>query len=340
MKTKIVPAGLAAAALAVALAVSCSRPMIAAFGSNSEVVIVTSPRASEQGSVLKSILEREVLTVQYEKAFEVRLVTTGDIRPERSRKNIILLDYLEPGGIISDAILSMAGPDKAAFQEGRRNLEAFQDRWARGQVVMLVAAPRPQDLDGLLARDSDRVYGFVENAVQARLNRAIFYAGEQQAASKRLGEKYGWTIRLPEGYEIDETFASQRVVKILKDRPARMITVYWEGGGAWDTSATCVERKKMLAWEFWDEDEVVADALTVGKGTFNGLESTLLSGTWENKKYTIGGVFAAYCFFCDECGRNYCVDASVFAPGLEKLPAIRELRAILTTFDCCAHAPK
>jgi hypothetical protein len=29
------------------------------------------------------------------------------------------------------------------------------------------------------------------------------------------------------------------------------------------------------------------------------------------------------------------VDATVFAPGLEKLPLIRELKAVLSTFQCC-----
>jgi hypothetical protein len=338
MKTNLIATGLVICIGALSVLAGCSKPMIAAFGSNSEIVILTGPKANEQGVVLKSILEREVLTVQYEKAFEVRLVSTGDIRPERNRKNVILLDYLQPEGMITDAVLSLAGADKSAYRDGRRNLKALHDRWAKGQVVLLIAAPTRQDLEDLLARQADAIFSFVENAVQTRLNRALFYAGEQQAATERLAQEYGWSLRLPDGYEIDETFASQRVVKILKDRPARMVTVYWEGGGAWDSAATCVERKRMLAWEFWDQDEIVEDNLSITQGTFTGQESTVLSGTWENKQYTIGGVFATYCFYCEECKRNYCVDAAVFAPGLEKLPAIRELRAILVTFECCKPA--
>lgn len=313
----------------------CQRRLIAAFGSNSEIVIVTSERCADEAATLRAILEREVLTVQYEKAFMVRVVTSGDVKSEESRKNIILLDYLDPGSSVSGKILDLAGREKEALARGDINRKAVNERWARGQVVMLIAAPSKEGLDRLLAEDADPIFSFVSDQVQARLNRSIFDAGEQQAVTSRLAADYGWSLRLPTGYDVDEAFASQRVIKMLKDKPARMITVYWEGGD-WDDRATnCLERKKMLAWEFWDQDEIVEETLDVQQGVFLGHQGSVLSGTWENKKYTIGGFYVTYCFTCEECGRNYVVDAAVFAPGLEKLPLIRELKAVLSTFECC-----
>jgi hypothetical protein len=237
--------------------------------------------------------------------------------------------------LLTDTILGLAGNDKQGFLEGTINRRALDDRWSKGQVVILLAAQTRQELDSLLARQSDEIFDYVSGAVQARLNRSLFYAGEQTAASERLAGRYGWTLRLPTGYEITETYASQRVIKILKDKPARMITVYWEGGQWEDRQATCLERKKMLAWEFADQDEVVEESLQIQEGAFVGHDATIMTGLWENKKYTIGGVFVSYCFKCDECNTNYLVDAAVFAPGLDKLPLMRELRAILLTFECC-----
>ncbi len=322
--------------LVVLLLVSaCQRRMIAAFGSNSEIVIVTSPRCADEAAALRTILEREMLTVQCEKAFTVRVIASGDVKAEQNRKNIVLLDFLDPPGRVSDKILSLAGADKDAFRQGSLNRKAVRERWARGQVVMLIAAPTEDDLGQVLATDADRIFSFVSAEVQARLNRSLFDAGEQQALSERLAADYGWSLRLPTGYEVDESHTSERVIKILKKRPARMITVYWEGGVWNDRAARCLERKKMLAWEFWDQDEIVEGTVEVQEGTFLGHEGVVLSGTWENKKYTIGGFYVTYCFTCEKCRRNYVVDASVFAPGLEKLPLVRELKAVLTTFECC-----
>ncbi len=320
--------------LGICLIAYCSKPMIAAFGSNSEVLIVTTPRCTDQASKLKQVLEREIITVQYEKAFNVRIVTTANLRTELSRKNVLLLDYLTPESDLEARIKDVAGSHFEALRNGDLNTYVVYDRWARGQAVMIVAAATKQDLTDLLEKESEEIFDFVSSSVQTRLNRALFYAGEQKAASQRLLDTYGWTLRLPTGYKIDESFASERVVKILKDKPARMITVYWEGGSWTDRMRTCVERKRMLAWDYWDEDEVVDETLQIREGDFVGYRATVLSGTWQNRKYTIGGIFVTYCFDCPESGRHYVVDAAVFAPGLDKLPLLRELKAILSTFKC------
>jgi hypothetical protein len=321
------------------LGAACSGPQIAAFGSNSEVVIVTSPRAAEEGQLLKTILEREIVTVQYEKAFEVKLITTGDAKSDRNRKNLILMDFLEPREDLAGSILGLASGDRQAMTGGELNLKTIEDRWAKGQAVMLIAAPTKQDLNRLLSEEADRVFRYVSDQVQARLNRSIFYGGEQEAATARLAEKYGWSLRLPTGYEIDESYAGQRVVKILNDQPARMLTIYWEGGEWTDRESSCLERKRMLAYEYWDQIELVDETVQMNEGDFLGHECTVLTGNWENRRFTIGGIFVTYCFRCDKCGRKYVVDASVFAPGLDKLPLIREVKAVLASFRCCQEIP-
>lgn len=317
---------------------ACQEQMIAAFGSNSGITIVTTARSETAARILAESLGREIVTVQYERAYDVTLVTTGDIKNQDSRKNIIVIDFLEPPSKVSDAILDLSAGRRDDLRSGRANIFHRQDRWAKGQVVVGITARTEAELNEFVTERSEDVFRYVEAVVQARLNRSLFEAGEQPLVTERLAETYGWSLRLPPRYEVDEKFAAERVIKILNDKPARMVTVYWEDGEWGDRSATCLERKKMLAWEFWDEDEIVEEALEVKEATFLGSPAVHLTGTWENKKYVIGGTFTSYCFTCPECGRNYLIDASVFAPGLDKLPLMRELEAILVTFVCqCAR---
>jgi len=84
--------------LSLTLTLACQEQMIAAFGSNSGITVVTTPRCEAIARQLAASLEREVVTVQYEKAYDVTLITTGDTNNQDSRKNIILIDYLEPLG--------------------------------------------------------------------------------------------------------------------------------------------------------------------------------------------------------------------------------------------------
>jgi hypothetical protein len=321
-------------ALALSCALACSEPMMAAFGSNSEITIVTTSRSEGPARKLAASLEREVVTVQYEKAYTVTLVTTGDLKNQNSRKNIVVIDYLEPPDNLSKAILDLAASAKDELMEGKSNMFHRDDRWARGQVVVGITAPTAAELDEFVTGKSDEIFDYIADVVQARLNRSLFLAGEQELVTQRLAETYGWSLRLPPRYEVDEKYAAERVIKILNDRPARMITVYWEDGDWESPETTCLDRKKMLAWKYWDEDEIVDGTLEVDKGDFVGMPAVHLTGNWENKKYVIGGTFTTYCFTCTKCGRHYVVDAAVFAPGLEKLPLMRELEAILVTFKC------
>ena len=323
-----------AVSLSCMLTLSCQEQMIAAFGSNSGITIVTTPRCEEIAKDLAASLEREIVTVQYERAYDVTLITTGDVKNHDSRKNIVVIDFLQPENSLSRTILDLAGQAKEDVRAGKTGIFHREDRWAMGQVVVGITAPTEAALRELVTSRSEEIFRYIERVVQARLNRAIFNAGEQELVTERLAATYGWSLRLPPRYEVDEKYAKERVIKILQDKPARMITVYWEDGDWGEREATCLERKKMLAWKYWDEDEIVEDALEVSEATFGGVSAVHLTGTWENKKYVIGGSFTSYCFTCPDCGRNYFIDAAVFAPGFDKLPLMRELEAILVTFKC------
>lgn len=324
--------------LSLTLTLACQEQMIAAFGSNSGITVVTTPRCEAIARELAASLGREVVTVQYETAYDVTLITTGDTKNQDSRKNIILIDYLEPPSDVSKSILDLAAGRRDDVRSGRSGIFHREDRWAMGQVVVAITAPTQDALRELVTQRSEEIFNYVETVVQARLNRSLFKAGEQPLVTERLAANYGWSLRLPPRYEVDEKYSTDRVIKIKQDKPARLVTVYWEDGRWDDRGATCLERKRMLAWKFWDEDEIVEDALETSETTFLGSPAVHLVGTWENKKYVIGGMFSSYCFSCPECGRNYLIDAAVFAPGLDKMPLMRELEAILVTFTChCAE---
>lgn len=319
--------------LGVTLGFCCGKQMIAAFGSNSGIAIITDRRCHDEAIQLKRLLEREVLTVQWEKSFEVEIVLFSGKREELNYKNIIILDYLSPKSRLEGKIKAVAGKDFERLRKGDKSFATKYDLWATGQVVMVMTAPTRDALDFLIEREDERIFNLVEECVQTRLNRSLFYPGEQKDVSDRLLAKYGWTLRLPTGYEVNERYAKDGVVKILKDQPARMITV-WALPCSQYGNPELLDLKRKLAWDYWDQDVVVEENLKIDKAKFGGRAATVISGRWENEKYTIGGIFETYGFQCQECQRYYIVDLAVFAPGLAKLPLLRELRAIASTFTC------
>ena len=134
---------------------ACQEQMIAAFGSNSGITIVTTSRCEEIARDLAASLEREIVTVQYERAYDITLITTGDLKNHDSRKNIILIDYLEPPSKVSRSILDLSAGRREDVRSGGANIFHREDRWAKGQVVVGIAAPTPK----VVVKNIIAVYG-------------------------------------------------------------------------------------------------------------------------------------------------------------------------------------
>jgi len=88
-----------------------------------------------------------------------------------------------------------------------------------------------------------------------------------------------------------------------------------------------------LVLAYYDGDQIEwrrpfeADTVAFADGT-----ALRLSGWWANERLLGGGPFRLYCFAVPEQERVYLVDGSLFAPGMDKVPLMRNLDAIARTF--------
>ena len=72
--------------------------------------------------------------------------------------------------------------------------------------------------------------------------------------------------------------------------------------------------------------------LAVEAVEFAGRPAVRLSGWWGNRALVGGGPFRSYCFFEPSQRRVYIIDVSLFAPGVGKVPLMRNLDAVAHTF--------
>jgi hypothetical protein len=66
---------------------------------------------------------------------------------------------------------------------------------------------------------------------------------------------------------------------------------------------------------------------------FAGRRALKISGIWENRTLLVGGPFRTYCFYDQDTGRRYMVDAAVYAAGTEKEPYLRQVDLIIGSFS-------
>jgi hypothetical protein len=247
----------------------------------------------------------------------------------------------------------VAPPEDPGFRKllkkatGTRTKTDYPGLWievepfSAGQVMFLLT-DEPQKIVNRLRRRGDELIDVVEGATVTLILTNIFRAGEREGARSSMIDRWGWGLRLPADWVVeDRSSEDTRFVRLWRDAPVAQVFVSWEEGEVERTPEEWLERRHELAWIHYDQDQVVWDRSSAEvAATPFGLDGTALAGLWKNDKYVIGGPFESWAFHCYEDDRTYFVDLSVYAPDRNKLPLQRVLRAVARTFRCgCVPGP-
>jgi hypothetical protein len=79
-----------------------------------------------------------------------------------------------------------------------------------------------------------------------------------------------------------------------------------------------------------DGDEVLTERTRVFPDRFQERPALKWEGIWQNEKYVIGGPFRAYAFHREDT--SYLMVGILFAPGQDKVYALRQLEGMMNTF--------
>ena len=307
---------------------SCGR-VIPALGPSNEIFIVCDGgEASGGGRLLRAVLERELFTVEMEKAFTISIGDETDFRMVREHKVVFLVGTWD-GGAVKDFIDRYLRGDVSRTST---EVQVFKDVWAKWQTVLVIMARDAEELRRIITEDADSIFEASSAAIRDRLRRSMFADGENMQVEQELRETNGWSIRIPMPYKVRQ---AGNFVWLEKDEPPRLLFVFWKDAEESElTSSYVIELRDWAGEKFYDGDRVewqreIGIEEDVEFAGFNALKIT---GTWGNKKYVTGGPFRTFAFYSQEQERLYLVDIAAYAPGRPKLPLLRELLAVAETF--------
>jgi hypothetical protein len=307
-------------------------------GANSRVTVVTD-LASDDPAVLAlhRLLARPILTVRPEPAFELTNVRGQDFRSIAHDRNLVFLADSSRPGPTTDLIDELAARTRGpAPQSGAATGTTFYERlvldpWARGQTVLVLAAPGADRLAAAITADADRIYRQFEEAVTGQTGVLLFAAGEEKALRRELAERFGWSLRLPRGYRAGSEASAGFARFFMREGGARLIYVHWEDGvRELPAPDSCLALRARLAARYYQGDFVDSARSHAERVTFLGRDALRLSGLWQNDLYTMGGPFRTYCFVDRE--RLVMIDLAVFEPLAAKAGLLRQLEAIARTY--------
>lgn len=324
-------------ALTVLLLVSCvggcSTRKLPALGAGNQLTIVTNVRAEDKSvELLKSIFARDVVTVDEEYAYAFEVIPAAELGKHINSRNLVLLTDLSRNDGLSKSVRRILGKREASrMMKESGDYVVLSNKEALGQTLAIVAGPERESLVRVIRERGDRLFAEFDSVVIERTKDILYLHGEQNAMSRYLSSKYGWTVRIPKGFRVAED-EKGRLVKLVAHEPSRLLFVHWRPAEGKPLDAReCLRLRSKLVWEYYDEDVIEESMTSARKTLFQGKEAVRIQGVWQNEKHVIGGPFFTLCFHEQE--RFYMIDCVVFAPGMDKASFLKQLEALALTFS-------
>lgn len=323
--------------VAAILVMGCREVALPPAGSYSEVLLVT--ENGKRGPWLERIrpyieVEHDYVTSS-ELSFRVTSIRAADLEEFPTVKNIVICGVLDSGTAVGLRIMQLigqAGTDRVA--RGEASVLKRENMPAPGQVTVIVTAMTEEGLEDVLARRGDDIEGVLESSCQKRLRRVLLEHPNERL-SQDLYRKYGFALDIPYLYRLFSDEADPPGIELIREPPTRSLGIFWAD---WDTQPSLYLRDELFdmraeyVWDRYDHDKMQRDRVRFTWTKFGVYPAVRMSGYWYNDDTVAGGYFETYFIWDESSDLLWAIDLLTFAPGRNKHPYVRELRAVAETF--------
>jgi len=328
------------AAVGAVLLASCgNRPAYFAppAGSYSNIVLVTETGKIEGPTAdMVQTLQHEIdYYTKNELQFKVRVVPAYQFDKEIPAKNMVLFGIVNQGRIggIIEQFIGPAG--ERGVLEGKYSIFNKMDSPVKGQLTLIVTAASNDDLARVAKEQGEAIRNIIEDGNRQRL-RDYLLKSENADLEKLLKGRYGFTVRIPDVYNLDEERPEVPGVSLIHPEPPRVLSVSWHSFAKEAVSlADSNELFKLrsdFSFKMFDKYVMRRDLVKFKETQFGPYRAVRMDGYWESSVEPAGGSFV--CFFVADRvkSRIWFVDCLVYAPGHDKHELVRELIAVAETF--------
>ncbi|MGB3849684.1 MAG: DUF4837 family protein [Tunicatimonas sp.] len=332
-----------------------------ARGTNDEVLLVmdSTAWAGELGDELR-LTFREAMPglPQPEPYFDIRYVDPFKLNSVlRSAKNILFVTTLDNESPAGRRMQSYFTEESIQRIREEPNLYMFekQDEFARGQEIYHLFGNTEAELVSNIQENRLKIRQRLEDVLRDRITEGLYKGNEQRSVSKYLLENYGFSLRVPFGYDLvplTDSVDNFVWLRQLGDIDKSIVATFkdYTSEDAFDPENILAFREQQLGRHIADnsdaymtvqrverkEEGVVFDTITLVEYdtvTFQGKFAVETRGLWRLSNNSMGGGFLGYTFVDEAQDRLYYIEGYVYSPGEKKRPSIRELEAILRTFS-------
>lgn len=217
-----------------------------------------------------------------------------------------------------------------------------QDEYARGQEITHLFGATDQSLLNNLNKNKERLMNYFMQIAKARTKADLYSAGEKKKLAQQIADKYRFSLRIPDGYQIADEKEDFLWIRYLDKEVDKSIFIYFKDYTTQDVfkeENLLALREKITSTYLRDVEKpeiyvTYQDILPMKARatTFNKEFAMEAFGLWKASDNTLGGPYRSYAFVDQKLNRLYYMEAFVTAPGMDKREALLELEVIMSTF--------
>ena len=307
-----------------------------ALGSDDEIIVIS---AMEDEKHLQSIISRifndTLFTPEPEPYYKLIFVSPTDYNRIKNSVHIIIgaigNDPSNPAVELIKNILS----DKQYKNSisGNKPIIISKDPFARNQLLMVINTPNIKKAEEYANKNNEKIKSQYLSLFKKRQEKYMFNNARQKQLEKHLIEDYGWSIKIPWGYEVIVDSSEQQLFWIGREMPFRWLAVHWREGAIVENYDSAKEFIMDFPRNYFKNIQYVENNFELNTtNQFNQWLSWKVNGLWESLDDAQGGPFLAYLFYDGITDRTYYIHGMIFHPGNNKVILLQQLDLIARSF--------
>jgi len=307
-----------------------------ALGSDDEIIVVSAMEdEAHLQSILSAIFNDTLFTPEPEPYYKLIFVSPNDYRRIKNSTQIVIgalgEDPSNPAVDLVKNILSVQQYRNSI--SGDKPIIISKNPFARNQLLMVINTPNVEKAKEFATKNNKNIKSQYSTLFQNRQERYMFNNARQKDLEKHLLEDYGWSIKIPWGYEVITDSSEQQLFWIGQEMPFRWLAVQWRDGSIVENYESAKEFIMDFPLEYFKNIQYSENYFELNTtDQFNQRLAWKVNGLWESIDDAQGGPFLAYLFYDGITDRTYYIHAMIFHPGNNKVILLQQLDLIAKSF--------
>ncbi len=267
----------------------------------------------------------------------------------RNSANILFVITLENAGKQSEKARSFFTDEslKKIKSDTSEYLTVVKDKFAKGQRVVFVYAETAEQLARQLADNEQYLLSLFEDRTRELMRQRLLKSREK-ALEKQIRKNHGYSIQIPFGWDkakdtkdflwLRELGTNREKNVFIYETPYPGPEIFEDIAGLRDQITELHLRDSEYPELYIQRQELIP--VSTERVTFRGKFAIEARGLWKISDSTGGGPFISYCMVDEKNNRLYYIEGYVYNPSGKKKKLIREMEAILSTFQIPSETKK